>query len=205
MTQPDIEQQLSDGIIVCAGYVSNDKAILHTASKFDAQWLYSAVNQIAVDGTRSYEETDEEGLHRTYYLELAESDEHSLEDEEAFSWNTRAVYRVTFEPTDEFKSRMFKWADKNLSHKAPTDFKMTPTIAKIIYYAGSHEMAGSDGPYLEFDAVDSQKLDAELQNLDIQSTNVGELWRLDEENSARFRAYAGIDAPNGGETCDEEN
>lgn len=89
--------------------------------------------------------------------------------------------------------------------KAPTDFKMTPTIAEMIYRAGAHELRGENVPYIEFDAVGSQKLEAELQNLDIQTTNVGELWRMNEENSARFRAYAGIDAPNGGELSDEAN
>jgi len=177
--------------------------VLHTASKFDAQWLYSVVNQVAQDDSRTYEETDDEGLHRTYYLELAESDEHSLDDEDAFSWNTRPVYRVTFVPSTDFQRRMIEWMERE--PQAPTDFQMTPTIAKIIYYAGSHEMKGSDGPYLEFDAEGVNKLDAELKNLDIESVNAGDLWRLDEENSARFREYAGIDAPNGGENSDEAN
>lgn len=207
MSEPDLQKQMSDAVIVCAGMVSGNRVVLHTASKRDAEFLYTAVDTVAVSDSRTIEQTDADGIHREYYLELADSDEHSLQDEDDFSWNTRKVWQVTFEPTEYLQQRMMHWADENHSYKAPRDFKMTPLIAKVIYYAGAHEMAGLDAPYVEFDAVDVSKLDAELKNLDIESINVGELWRLDEENSARFREYADIPEPNydGGETSDADD
>lgn len=194
MSEPDIEKQLSDAVIVCAGRAGSKKVVLHTASKIDAEFLYSSVDPIAKE--REIQKTEHQGLHREYYLELAESDNHSLDDEDQFSWNTRPVWQVRFTPTEFLHQRMLHWANQDRSKKAPTDFKMTPLIAEFIYRAGAHEMSGEDGEaYVEFDAEDSQKLEAELQNLDIQTTNVGDLWRMDAENSAKFRAYAGVPAP----------
>lgn len=194
MTEPDMEKQLSDAVIVSAGMASGDTVIFHTASKMDAEFLYSAVDTVAVD--REIRKTGQDGLHREYYLELAESDEHSLDSEDEFEWNTRPVWQVKFTPTEFCHQRMLNWADENTSIKAPHDFRMTPTIAEVIYRAGAHELCGGDGePYIEFDAANVSKLDAELKNLDIETTSVGSLWRLDPENSAKFRAYAGLPVP----------
>jgi hypothetical protein len=194
MDSEQYQKKLCDAVIVCAGYASSDNVVLHTASKKDAQWLYAAVSDISE--TRNIDETDEQGLHREYYLDLAESDEHALGNTDEFEWNTRPVYRVSFIPTDFCHQRMLNWADENKSLKAPTDFKLTPMIAEMVYRAGAHEMKGQDGEvYIEFDAQDSQKLQADLQNEGIHTTNVGELWRMDADNSEKFREYAGIEHP----------
>jgi len=194
MTEPDIRKELSDGIIVCSGYNSNETVVIHTASKVDAEWIYNKVEPISED--RDIRKTGDFGLHRNYYLELAASDEHSLEDESEFGWNTKPVWMVTFRPSEYVQQRYINWMDETQSIKAPHDFKITPTIGELIYRAGAHEMSGiDDEPYIEFDATDLQKLDAELQNIGIRSINVGDLWRLDVENSEKFRDYIGVEKP----------
>lgn len=198
MAEEKFKREICDGVIVAAGYSGSDNVVFHTASQKDAQWLYSAVKPIAE--TRNIDETGEMGLHRNYYLELAESDDHSLDDgEDEFEWNTRPVHRVTFIPTKFCHKRMLDWVDNNMLKKAPTDFTMTPAIAEMIYRAGAFLMYSGDGIYMEFDAENSQKLDAEFQNQNIHTTNVGELYRCDVENTEKFAEYAGIDLPHGGD------
>lgn len=60
-------------------------------------------------------------------------------------------------------------------------------------------MESEEGIYLEFDAENSQKLDAELQSKGIRTTNVDELWRCDHENTKKFAKFANIKLPDGGE------
>jgi len=203
MSNPDEHKQVSDAIIASAGFITKDVVRLYTTNKQDAEYLYNVVGSISAD--RDLTRMDENGIHREYYLQLAESDEHSIEDEDAFEWNTRPVWEVTFEPTDYFRQRALNWADEDQNMRAPRDFKATPLVCRIIYYAGAHEMAGGDGPYIEFEAKDLQKLDAELQNQDIHSANVDSLWRLDSDNSEKFRDYADIPEPDGGEYSDAEH
>lgn len=199
MSEPKIEQQVSDAIILSAGIASTDSVTINTASKLDAEFIYSAVDTVAVE--RNIFKTDSQGIHREYYLELAESDTHSIEDEDIFEWNTRPIWQVRFIPTEYCVQRMMNWTDAQTSKKAPRDFTMTPLIAKLLYKSGSHEMSAGDGEtYIEFEAFGSQKLQAELQNCDIQTTNVGNMWRVDIENSKKFRQYADVAEPNiGGE------
>lgn len=91
---------------------------------------------------------------------------------------------------------MFNWFDVDKIQKAPTDFKITPLIAKICYFSGAHELAGKDGePYIEINMANFQKLEAELQNIDVQTINVRNLWRLDVKNSKKFREYAEVPTP----------
>lgn len=179
------KKMLCDGVIISAGYTSSDNVILHTSSKEDAEWLYSVVDNIAE--TRNLDKTGNEGYHREYYLN------------EQGERVTKPIYSVSFIPTNFLHQRMMHWVEDGQKIKAPKDFEITPTIAEIVYRAGAHELQGEDAPYIEFEAVPSQKLEAELQNLDVQTTNVGSLWRMDEENSARYRAYADINPPNGGD------
>lgn len=188
----DSHKEIVDGLYLCAGATSSEHVILYTADKSDAEWLYAAVEPVAAE--REMEKMDNKGLHREYYLELAQSDEHSLDDEDAFNWNTRPVYQVVIEPTDYCIQRLNHWFDGS-ERVVPRDFTFTPLIAEIIYRAGAHEVAGRDAPQIEFDAVDTVALEDALDELGIDSIHVGDLWHLDEEASARFRAYAGIERP----------
>jgi len=184
------KKQMVDGVIVSAGYFDSKTVILHTATKSDAEWLYSAVGNICRE--RELEETDEYGLHRNYYVELAESDEHSIDsDGDEFEWNTRPVYRVTFEPTDFCHQRMNNWNDNGVI-KAPRDFTLTPEIGEMIVRAGSHTLPSDDGKYVEFYAENLQKLEAEFQNLDINTISVDDLWRIPPAEMDTFENFIGM-------------
>jgi len=195
MSNPDEQKQVSDAVIVSEGTYSSGTVTLFTASKTDAECLYNVVGQISTD--RSIEQTDRDGHHRNYYLELSKHDGHQLEDKDAFDWNTRKVWEVTFEPNDYFRQRVLHWTEAgSVEWNAPRDFTLTPLVCRIIYFTGAHEMHGGGGAYIEFAARNCQKLQAELQNEGIETTNVDTLWRVDVENSKKFREYANLEEPN---------
>lgn len=192
------QQDLTDAVVVAASFTTENTVVFHTANQQDAQWIYSNVDDISNE--RDIDKTDEVGLGRNYYLDLYESDDHSTYGEGMNGWNTKPIYRVSFSPTEISQQRMLNWVDESsYGFTAPTDFDISPLVAEMIYRAGAHEMMGDEEPYIEFEAIDSQRLQAELQNLDIRTTKVNGLWRLDEENSAKFREYAEIPEPKGGD------
>lgn len=192
------QMEVTDGVVLSAGFAtSNGSIIIYTANKQDAEWIYNTINNIANE--RSLTETAEMGLGRKYYLQLSESDGPSMYGKGKDGWNNKPVYKVKFQPTEVSQQRMMHWNDDGQSISAPTDFEITPLIAELVYRSGAHEMNGEGGPYIEFEAVGSQRLQAELQNLDIRTTKINDLWHMDVENSEKFREYAGIPEPNGGD------
>lgn len=189
------QRHIADAVIISSPELSIDSVALYTPDKESAEFVYHVVEPIAED--RKLVETSDDGITREHYLRLYESDEHSLDDEDAFDWHTQPVWMIVIEPTQYFQQRALRWFDDDNGLKSPRDFKLSPVAARILYYTSAHEVPGADGrPIIELTAPDLQKLDANFQNADIRSENVGDLWRFPAENSARFREYANIPEPN---------
>lgn len=186
----DIQKQLMDAAILSPAFRQDGAIAFHTASKEDAEWLYSKFEPVAEE--RELVETDKHGVHREFYLELNESDEHSLADEDAYSWNTRKIYRVEITPTNMFDQRVLQWGSCD---GQPSDYQFTPLIAKILYFTGAHENAGTNAPYIELEVDGVDTVSDSLEEKDIPFVEVGGLYRFEEKPSTKFRAFAKVDMP----------
>lgn len=186
----DEMKELMDAAVLSPAFRKDGAIVFHTASKKDAEWLYSEFEPIAQE--RELEATGKHGVHRNFYLELDESDDHSLKDEDAYSWNTREIYRVRITPIDMFNQRVLQWGSCDGS---PTDYTFTPRIAKVLYLTGAHENAGINAPYIEMEVDGVDTVSASLEEKNIPFVEVGGLYRFEEKPSTKFRAFAGVELP----------
>jgi len=191
----DEERSLVDAAVLTSARLSKKRVVFYLTNRQDAEWIYTQYDELGTQ--RKLEQTEYSAVGREHYIELSESDEHSLSDEDAYSWNEEPVWMVSFTPTEKFLKRAHIWYNnESIISNVPRDFEITQTIAEIIYRIRVHEMKGDCGyPILEFELEALDELEDNFESKNMVPTRVKRLFRLDAEDSAIFRTLVGVDAP----------
>lgn len=172
--------EILDAFVLIGARYDGDRVRVGVSEKEES--FYSLAKGLGTE--RSLDETNHRVVGREFYLD-EDLDDYSNEDD--FDWKKESVSIVSFEP---YTKILFRHADWWANESVPDSANLTPTVAKLLYYGCSHEMKSG---CLELETRNVDGVVSLFDDAGFTIEGFDGKWRLDSDEAADFRLYAGVE------------